>query len=259
MTFVSLSAPGGGNTSQMDYDLSAGHYAAHRQIHPGVFRELCDPLALARASGPAFVLEVGCGTGNYISSLAAKLDIVAFGTDPSAGMLSYARAHPGQVGWQMGRAESLPFAHSSFDLIFSVDVIHHVVDKPAFLCEAARTLKPGGQICTITDSADIIRRREILSGYFPETVEHELLRYPPLALLERWMAEAGFVETRATTVAAPYSVTDAGPFRAKAYSALHGISDRAWRAGLARLERELSKGPVQATARYACIWGTRAG
>ena len=40
--------------------------------------------------------------------------------------------------------------------------------------ETARTLRPGGWVCTVTDSAEIIRRREILSGYFPETVAIEL-------------------------------------------------------------------------------------
>ncbi len=82
-----------------------------------------------------------------------------------------------------------------FDLVFSVDVIHHVSDKAAFYREAARVLQPGGHACTVTDSEEIIRRREVLSGYFPETVEVELARYPRLADLEGWMAEAGLVES----------------------------------------------------------------
>jgi hypothetical protein len=37
-----------------------------------------------------------------------------------------------------------------------------------------------------TDSEEIIRRREILSGYFPETVEIESARYPRLEQIAIW-------------------------------------------------------------------------
>ena len=70
-----------------------------------------------------------------------------------------------------------------------------------------RLLRPGGRVCTVTDSEEIIRRREILSGYFPETVEVELARYPRIAHLESWMAAAGLVAIEVVTVEQPYEVT----------------------------------------------------
>jgi len=121
---------------RVDYNQAASEYAAHRRIHGGVFRELCGQGELGPRS---FVLEVGCGTGNYAAALAAHTGCTAFGLDPSAGMLAQARAQPGRVGWLLGRAERLPFAVHSFDLVFSVDVIHHVADKAGFYREAART------------------------------------------------------------------------------------------------------------------------
>ena len=69
------------------------------------------------------------------------------------------------------------------------------------------------------------------------------------------MAAAGLEGCHVEIVTAPYRVTDAGPYRDRAYSSLHLISDAAWRAGLARLERDLALGPVPAVARYACVWG----
>ena len=210
--------------------------------------------------GPASsVLEVGCGTGNYARALAGRHRLAAYGLDPSVAMLRHACTHPEPVTWLQGRAEGLGFANGTFDLVFSVDVIHHVADKGAFYRGAARVLRPGGRMCTVTDSAEIIRRREILSGYFPETVEVELHRYPRLAQLEAWMAAAGLVEYETVTVEEPYEITSVQPFRDRAYSSLHLISDGAWRAGLARLERDLARGPVRGTARYACLWGKKPG
>jgi hypothetical protein len=138
-----------------------------------------------------------------------------------------------------------------------VDVIHHVVDRAAYYRQAMRCLRAGGWVCTVTDSEDIIRRREILSGYFPETVEVELARYPRIAQLEAWMAEAGLAELETVTVEQVYKLTSAQPFRDKAYSSLHLIPEEAWRQGLARLERDLARGPVRGVARYACIWGRK--
>jgi SAM-dependent methyltransferase len=238
----------------VDYDRAAGRYAAHRRAHGGVLEQLA---ARCRPGRDFCLLEVGCGTGNYLSALAARFRCGAWGLDPSAGMLARARAHAPAVHWLQGQAERLPFVGRSLDLLFSVDLIHHVGDRAAFYRQAARVLRPGGWLCTATDSAEIIRRREILSGYFPETVVVELARYPRLAQLEAWMEEAGLGEITVRTVEAPYEITDAGPFRDRAYSSLHLITEAAWQAGLARLARDLARGPVRGVSRYACVWGRR--
>ena len=238
----------------VNYDQAAGSYAVHRRVHSGVLQGLYDRGGLVVDST---VLEVGCGTGNYVCALTRRFNCAAYGLDPAAGMLAHARAQPESVMWVQGRAETLPCADDACDLIFSVDVIHHVADQAAFYREAARTLRPGGLVCTVTDSKEIIRRREILAGYFPDTVEVELARYPRIPQLEAWMAAAGLVEFALVTVMEPYELASAQPFREKAYSSLHLIPEDAWRAGLERLERDLARGPVQGFSRYACLWGRK--
>jgi ubiquinone/menaquinone biosynthesis C-methylase UbiE len=243
-------------TDGVCYDLTAGAYAAHRRIHAGVFRALCERGRLGPESA---VLEVGCGTGNYVSALARHTGCAACGLDPSAAMLAHACTRAEKVTWLLGRAELLGFASQVFTLVFSVDVIHHVSDKSGYFREVARVLRPGGQVCTVTDSEEIIRRREVLSGYFSETVEIELARYPRINQLEAWMAAAGLVELVVVTVEQPYEIGSAQPFRDKAYSSLHLISEEAWQAGLQRLECDLARGPIRGVSRYACVWGRKRG
>jgi ubiquinone/menaquinone biosynthesis C-methylase UbiE len=239
-------------TPVVDYDQAASEYAAHRRVHGGVFRELRTRAALSPDSR---ALEVGCGTGNYIAALAESSGCTSCGLDPSIEMLVRARARG--LDCLLGRAERLGFADGTFDLAFSVDVIHHVRDKAAFYREAARVLQPGGWLCTVTDSAEMIRHREILSGYFPETVEIELARYPRVAQLKAWMQEAGLDAFRVTAVEEPYEVTSAQPFWDRAYSSLHLIPEETWRLGVEHLARDLARGPIQGVARYACVWGCK--
>lgn len=240
----------------VDYNQAADAYAAHRQVHGGVFHRLA---AACRDRPGARVLEVGCGTGNYAGALASSTPCAVWGLDPSVGMLRQAASSQPAVVFLAGRAERLPFRAASFHLVLSVDVIHHVTDRARYFRQVSRVLRPGGCVCTVTDSADIIRKREILSGYFPETVDVELLRYPDLSELEGWIASAGLRGTCVEIVEQPYWVADAAPYRDRAFSSLHLISDAAWRAGVTRLERDLERGPVCAVSRYACVWAHAPG
>lgn len=241
---------------RVNYEQGADSYAAHRQVHPGVLRELS---RTGELDSGCSLLEVGCGTGNYARALTSQVGCVSFGLDPAPAMLAHARARGEDVAWVLGRAERLAFANDAFDLIFSVDVIHHLSDKAASYREVSRALRPGGRVCTVTDSEEIIRHREILAGYFPETVEPELARYPRITQLEAWMTAAGMERLGTVTVTAPYKVTNAQPFRDKAFSALHLISEAAWQDGLERLEADLARGPVHGSSRYACAWGSKPG
>ncbi len=88
-------------------------------------------------------LENGCGVGMYVSHL-----------QPYAGQVvglefDFARAaEAARVSDLVVNAagETLPFPPAFFDVILSHEVLEHVQDDRAALCEMARVLKPGGRI-----------------------------------------------------------------------------------------------------------------
>jgi len=144
-----------------------------------------------------------------------------------------------------------------FDLLFSVDVIHHVGDRSAYFWEAYRVLRAGGQVCTVTDSEWIIRHRQPLTIYFPETVDAELDRYPRIAQLREFMERAGFGEIVETTVELPYQLTYIQAYRDKAFSSLHLIPDAAFQRGIQRMEGDLCRGPIPCVSRYLLLWARK--
>jgi SAM-dependent methyltransferase len=237
-----------------DYDPIAVEYAQHRQVHPKVLENLISGGGVSQASR---VLDVGCGSGNYIRALHMLTGCAGWGVDPSHEMLAQAQRRTGGVRFLLGRAERLGFAAACLDLVFSVDVIHHIPGWPRYLDEAYRVLRPGGRLCTVTDSAWIIRRRVPLATHFPETVPLELARYPRIADIRHAMERTGFGACHETGVELSYSLSDIEAYRSRAFSALHLISDDAFQRGLERLEEELRCGPIACNSRYVLLWGTR--
>jgi SAM-dependent methyltransferase len=238
----------------IDYSKIASDYAKHRQVHPRVLEGLiCD----GDIKSSSKVLEVGCGTGNYIGQVNRLTGCISWGIDPSQQMLSVAKERFPSLSLSVGRAEKLEFNASYFDLVFSVDVIHHVTGLPSYFQEAYRVLKRCRRICTVTDSEWTIRNREPLSVYFPETAGVELKRYPPISRIKQLMQNSGFKANEETMVEFPYQLTDLGAYRARVFSSLHMISEESLRRGVRRMEEDLAKGLIRCVPRYSLVRGTK--
>jgi len=249
-------AMAGEKENQLDYDARAAEYARHRKIHPEVLRQF---IASGLFRPETRVLDVGCGTGNYAAALTAATSCRVSGVDPSGRMLEWAcDAAPWDSLVRSG-AESLPFSDDAFDVVMSTDVIHHILDRNAYFREAARVLRPDGRLVTITDSHDTIPRRRPLSSHFPETVDVELQRYPPVPTLLEEMARAGFIEPRLVEVSRDYDLEDIQAYKDRAFSSLILIEEEAFRRGISRLEADLALGPIPCVSLYTMIWGALPG
>jgi SAM-dependent methyltransferase len=239
---------------QLDYDELAAEYAANRTVHPEVLRQLVET---GRIYAGSKVLEVGCGTGNYAEALVRATGCRCWGIDPSVRMLAEARRRDPLLEFTRGTAESLDFDCDFFDIVFSVDVIHHVKDRPKAFEEAVRVVRDGGRVCTVTDSEQIIRTRRPLSDFFPETVAVDLARYPAMSELRTMMSKAGLDEIREDEAGFSCRTDDVEPYRAKAFSSLRLIPGPAFQRGLRRLEKQAAGGGFERDSRYVLLWGTR--
>ena len=84
-------------------------------------------------------LDRGCGTGHNLDSLARYAAPV--GLDSASAALDFCRRRGHRY---LVRAESLPFAPESFDIVTALDVIEHVDDDIVTLRDLYTTMRPGG-------------------------------------------------------------------------------------------------------------------
>jgi arsenite methyltransferase len=99
------------------------------------------------------VLDIGCGAG-VDSLVAGRLVGPAgrvVGIDVTLAMLEQARENQarldmGQVSFQVGDAEALPFPDNDFDAVISNGVFNLTLHKARALAETHRVLKPGGRL-----------------------------------------------------------------------------------------------------------------
>jgi ubiquinone/menaquinone biosynthesis C-methylase UbiE len=119
--------------------LDEHRYRVHPRLISAVGFEKCRGLR---------VLEIGCGCGSEAERFArAGAHYTAVDLTNAAPSLTQRRFHlaglPGN--FTQGDAENLPFADSSFDLVYSHGVLHHTPDTACAIREAYRVLAPGGR------------------------------------------------------------------------------------------------------------------
>jgi len=122
-------------------------------------RRVVLPWALAGTPLAGDVVELGAGSGAMAEGvLRAHPEIKLTVTDLDATMVRAARERlSGLAGVTVKQADvtALPFDDGSFDVVTSYLMLHHVIDWPAALAEAARVLRPGGVLVgyDFTDTA----------------------------------------------------------------------------------------------------------
>jgi SAM-dependent methyltransferase len=92
------------------------------------------------------VLEAGCGIGtDAVQFVRAGARYTGIDFSPTA--LELARQRPELAGVDLvhGSVVQLPFADTSFDLVYSNGVIHHVPETQRAIDEFHRVLRPGGK------------------------------------------------------------------------------------------------------------------
>jgi ubiquinone/menaquinone biosynthesis C-methylase UbiE len=147
--------------------------------------------ALVLRSNPEIMLEVGCGTGYWLSAL-RDLSRRMYGLDYSLEMLRKAGNRDSTGKLVRAAAELLPFRTKTFDLIFCVNAVHHFEQLGEFIAEARRLIRSGGTLTVIGMDPHHGHDYWCVYDYFPETKITDLARYPSSGQITDAMLRAGF-------------------------------------------------------------------
>jgi SAM-dependent methyltransferase len=100
-------------------------------------------------------IELGCGTG-YVSAWLARRGARPVGIDNSEAQLTTARTFQREFGLEFplifGNAEEVPFPDESFDIAISEYGASIWCDPYLWIPEAARLLRPGGELVFLVNS-----------------------------------------------------------------------------------------------------------
>jgi ubiquinone/menaquinone biosynthesis C-methylase UbiE len=107
----------------------------------------------------AVILDVGCGGGATVRSLAALApDGKVVGLDYSAASIAVSQQtnvqeiEAGRVQIEQGSVAALPFKDGTFDVVTAVETHYYWPDLAANVREVQRVLKPGGRFVLIAET-----------------------------------------------------------------------------------------------------------
>ena len=170
-----------------------------------------------------------------------------YGLDYSFGMIRQAKGQSASLQLLRGSGVSLPYRDESFDLLYSVDAIHHFGDHRAFVSDAFRVLKPGGAFVTIGHDPHEGTTKWYAYDYFDGVYDTDLRRYPSGMSMIKWMKVTGFENTSTQTVEHINNVHVGDgvlrdPFlKQNATSQLALLDSKTYDAGVERIKRTLAE------------------
>lgn len=196
-----------------------GYYGAdgrdpkeRRQAQIDLIEEL---LGWANVTQAENILDVGCGIGGSSLYLAEKFraEVTGITLSPVQANRAIERAQSAglKAHFQVANALEMPFADSSFDLVWSLESGEHMPDKAKFLQECYRVLKPGGTFVFATWCHRAIDRQPLTADeqkHLEDIYRVYCLPYViSLPEYEQIACEVGFTDLRSadwSTAVAPF-------------------------------------------------------
>ncbi len=224
----------------LDYNLVCETYAKTRWALPWI----SDAIS-AQISSHGRVLDLGCGTGDYVQSVIERHPHCRFhGVDLSSGMISIAFKRCPTAEWVIANIErGLPYRNEAFHHLYTVNVMHHLTNYSQVLREIHRVLKHQGTTVIFTDSENDIRARS-QTNYFPDTFEFNLKRYPKISFLKECAVDAGLIHTGENAISGQLELDDRmmALLEQKSLSELRSISTSAFQKGIERVRKDRLQG-----------------
>jgi len=131
--------------SEARYDGLADAYAEFQERSEWYYAIAEEALCRLLGPGSGRCLDLGCGTGRYLASVAG-LGFTVVGIDASADQLRVAAATAPGAELVHGDAGAVPFPDGSFAACVSLFTHTDVDDFAGLVREAVRVLRPGGRL-----------------------------------------------------------------------------------------------------------------
>ncbi|HCY76688.1 MAG TPA: hypothetical protein DHV28_12280 [Ignavibacteriales bacterium] len=193
------------------------------------------------------ILEAGCGTGRWISSL-EDMSKKIFGLDYSFDMIKIPKIDTSHLNLVNADAVHIPFKDNFFDLIFCVNAIHHFTDKEKFIAECKRTLTNNGMLA-VFGVDPLIDKDWYVYDYFESVYANDLKRFTSLKLLKNLLEAENFGEVEIKTVEQVRHNRIGNdifndPFLEKYNcSQLADLSDEEYQKGIEKIKNQIVKDP----------------
>ncbi len=226
-----------------DFDEFALVYSKYRYPNEKLVEHITNRIRYADR-----ILEVGCGTADYLSILSELLYAHGFGFDTSPSMISEGSKKNQRIELAIADANGpFPYGNSEFDFVFNINLVHYISDLENLFKESFRVLH----------CQDISERT--LTSYFPETLDIDRGRYPGNSSIISAMKKAGFEGIYTTKVKTSFEFKKQHfeQYRNKAYSSLRLIPEESFEEGIKRLGSDMERGLVLGKKAYTQIWGIK--
>lgn len=159
----------------------AADYARYRPGYPEAFFALLR--SAFRLDGQGTLLDLGCGTGHIILSLAVSFER-AIGLDPAPEMLAVARDRAAEQGltrveWLAARSDDLPRLQETIGPVrlATLGRSFHWMDRDATLRDLYRLIMPGGGLAVASDRLGSSLLDPNVAGAWQVALREILTRY----------------------------------------------------------------------------------
>ncbi len=157
-------------------------------------------IADASIDRSSYVLDAGCGCGNFLVDVAKRVGCRGEGLDLSEERINFARAKLDRenqrqelrIGFRHGSATRMPYRAATFSHVISQDALCLVPDKPRSHAEMYRVLRPGGLLAF----SDFLQPKKQISQRAREHVYDRV----------RWNGGYSFVGYQAALVEAGFEI-----------------------------------------------------
>jgi len=182
-----------------DYSRTSKTYNSFRRpIDISSVESELDRYSYEQSGDNFYILDIGCGTGNYLTHIGKKYDnLKLVGLERNEGMLKQAKSQSADANVDIhfihGFAEDIPLPDASCSLVLCCQMLHHAKSAVGDIFkEAHRVLRPGGMFWIQTS----LPQQQAVGFWWASIIQNAAVRasdnFPSHAHIIRLCKEVGF-------------------------------------------------------------------